>query len=124
MTGRTSHSRRWPTASRAEAATAPRRRSRIPGGAGIRSDETRIELLLLDADTAAYLSARRLHPTQRFTPQRDGPTRVTMTVRGTTELASRILSLGPYVRVVKPRALRDEVAAALTEAGRLYERPS
>ena len=47
-----------------------------------------------------------------------------MTVRGTTELVSWILSLGPYVRVVKPRALRDEVAAALTEAGRLYERPS
>lgn len=34
--------------------------------------ETRVELPLLNADTAAYLSSRRLHPTQRFTKQRDG----------------------------------------------------
>jgi predicted DNA-binding transcriptional regulator YafY len=89
----------------------------------IAGPETRVELLLLNADTAAYLSSRRLHPTQRFTLQRDGTTRLTMTVRGTTELVSWILSLGPYVKVVKPRALRDEVAAALREAGRLYEPP-
>ena len=47
--------------------------------------------------------------------------RLTTTVRGTTELVSGILSLGPYVKVLKPRALRGEVAASLTQAGRLYQ---
>ena len=50
--------------------------------------ETRVELRLLNADTAAYLSSRRLHPTQRFTPCGDGTTRLTMTVRGTMARSS------------------------------------
>jgi predicted DNA-binding transcriptional regulator YafY len=79
--------------------------------------ETRGELLLLNADTAASLSSRRLHPTQRFTPCGDGPTRLTMTVRGRAELVPWILSLGPYVEVRKPRALREEVRQALAQAG-------
>lgn len=83
--------------------------------------ETRVELQLLNADTAAYLSSRRLHPTQRFTPCGDGTTRLTMTVRGTAELVPWILSLGPYVEVRKPRALRDEVRRALVEAAARYE---
>ena len=53
--------------------------------------------------------------------RRDGTTLLTMTVRGTTELVPWILSLGPYVEVLKPRALRDEVAAALRQAGHLYD---
>jgi predicted DNA-binding transcriptional regulator YafY len=78
--------------------------------------EARVELLLRNADTAAYLSSRRLHPTQRFTPRRDGTTLLTMTVRGTTELLPWILSLGPYVEVLKPRALREEVRESLAKA--------
>ncbi len=83
--------------------------------------ETRVELLLRNADTAAYLSARRLHPTQQFTPRRDGTTLLTMTVRGTTELLAWILSLGHYVEVLRPPALREEVRDALTRAAQLYE---
>jgi predicted DNA-binding transcriptional regulator YafY len=84
--------------------------------------ETRVELRLLTADTVAYLSSRRLHPTQRFTKRRDGTALLTMTVRGTTELVPWILSLGPYAEVRTPRALRDEVRASLTQAAQLYER--
>jgi hypothetical protein len=83
--------------------------------------ETRVELLLLNADTAAYLASRRLHPTQRFTKRRDGTTLLTMTLRGTTELVSWILSLGPYVKVVKPRALREEIQSSFLNASSLYE---
>jgi proteasome accessory factor B len=83
--------------------------------------ETQVELRLLNADTVAYLSSRRLHPTQRFTPCRDGTTRLTMTVRGTKELVPWILSLSPYVEVRKPRALRDEVRQALAQAAAQYE---
>jgi hypothetical protein len=43
-----------------------------------------------------------------------------MTVRGTTELLPWILSFSPYMKVLKPRALRDAVAAALSRAANLY----
>jgi predicted DNA-binding transcriptional regulator YafY len=82
--------------------------------------ETQVELLLRNADTAAYLSSRRLHPTQQFTSRRDGTTLLTMTVRGTTELLPWILGLGPYVEVLKPRALREQVQESLTNAIVLY----
>lgn len=81
---------------------------------------TRVELLLLNPETTAFLSARRLHPTQRFTKRRDGTTRLTMTDRGTVELASWVLSLAPHVKVLRPRALRDEVRQCLAEAAALY----
>ena len=86
----------------------------------IEGPETRVQLLLRNPDTAAYLSSRRLHPTQDFTPRRDGTTLLTMTVRGTTELLPWILSLGPYVEVLKPRALREEVQQSLTDAMHVY----
>ena len=82
--------------------------------------ETRVELVLRNADTAAYLSSRRLHRTQQFTARRDGTTLLTMTVRGTTELLPWILSLGPYVEVLKPRALREEVQESLAGALHVY----
>jgi predicted DNA-binding transcriptional regulator YafY len=82
--------------------------------------ETRVELLLRNTDTAAYLSSRRLHRTQQFSPRRGGTTLLTMTVRGTTELLPWILSLGPYVEVLKPRALRDQVQESLANAIVLY----
>jgi predicted DNA-binding transcriptional regulator YafY len=84
--------------------------------------ETRVELRLLNDDTVAYLSSRRLHRTQQFRRRRDGTTVLTMTVRGTTELVPWILGLGPYIEVLHPRALRDEVRQALTRAARLYGR--
>ena len=46
--------------------------------------------------------------------------RPTMTVRGTTELASWILSLGPWVKVVRPPQLREDVGALLANAAALY----
>jgi len=82
--------------------------------------ETSVELLILNPETAAYLSSRRLHPTQQFQARRDGTTLLTMRVRGTTELAAWVLSLGPYVQVLRPKGLRDEVASLLETAARLY----
>jgi predicted DNA-binding transcriptional regulator YafY len=76
--------------------------------------------VLRNADTAAYLSSRRVHPTQQFTSRRDGTTLLTMTVRGTTELLPWLLSLGSYVEVLKPRALREQVQESLTNAIALY----
>jgi len=89
----------------------------------VEGPETQVELLLLSPETTAFLSSRRLHPTQEFRPHRDGTTVLTMRVRGTVELASWILSLTPWVEVLRPRALRDEVARSLRAAARRYARP-
>jgi predicted DNA-binding transcriptional regulator YafY len=81
---------------------------------------TKVELLLL-ANTEAYLHSRMIHPTQKFRRRRDGDTVLTMRVRGTTELRNFILSLGPWVKVLKPAALRKEVAELAGETMALYK---
>jgi proteasome accessory factor B len=82
--------------------------------------ETEVELLICNADTEMYLRSRAIHPTQKFHPRSDGKTTLTMKVRGTTELKNWILGFGPWLKVLKPRHLRDEVAALFTKASRLY----
>jgi len=69
----------------------------------IEAPETLVELLLLNPETAAFLSSRRIHPTQRFRCRRDGATLLTMKVRGPTELASWISSLAPWVTAPRAR---------------------
>jgi predicted DNA-binding transcriptional regulator YafY len=86
----------------------------------IAGPETVVELLLLNKETIAFLSSRRLHPTQRFIPRPDGTTLLTMTVRGTAELSSWIMSQSPWVKVMWPAALRNEVACRLREGAQLY----
>ena len=81
--------------------------------------ETDVELLLL-ANTEAYLRSRLIHSTQRFRRRRNGQTVLTMRVRGTIELRNFILSLGPWVKVLKPPALRKEVSELAGEMAALY----
>jgi predicted DNA-binding transcriptional regulator YafY len=85
--------------------------------------ETEVELLLL-ADTEAYLRPRMIHPTQKVYRRRDGKTVLTMRVRGTTELRNFILSLGPWVKVLKPPALRKEIAELTDRTASLYRSSS
>src|SRR5208283_3956804 len=80
--------------------------------------ETDVELLLL-ANTEAYLRSRLIHSTQRFRRRRNGQTVLTMRVRGTIELRNFILSLGPWVKVLKPPALRKEVSELAGEMAAL-----
>ena len=86
----------------------------------IEGAETRVELRLLSPETAAYVASRRLHPTQRLIHRRDGTAVLTMVVRGTEELKAWILSLSPYVEVIRPRELREAVGRQLAEAARLH----
>ncbi|SRR5579875_892938 len=81
--------------------------------------ETKVELLLLE-NTEAYLRHRMIHPTQKFHRRRDGKTVLTMRVRGTTELRNFILSLGPWVKVLGPASLRDELADLTGQMADLY----
>lgn len=85
---------------------------------------TYVELLLLNAETASLLASRRISSTQKFRRRRDGTTVLSMTVKGTAELASWILSLSPFVKVLRPASLRDEIAERVRETMRLYERSS
>jgi proteasome accessory factor B len=87
----------------------------------IEGDETRVELLLMDPETAALLRARRLGLAERFQPRSDGTTLLTMRVRGIDELANWVLGFGPHVKVLRPAALRERVVRDLRAASELYE---
>jgi|SRR5579885_33593 len=78
-----------------------------------------VELLVKNRETETYLRARSLHPSQRFIKRR-GKTVLAMKVRGTTELRNWILGFGPWLEVLKPAALRQEVSALLSRAARNY----
>jgi predicted DNA-binding transcriptional regulator YafY len=82
--------------------------------------ETKVELKIHSGQTAAYVRSRTIHPSQRFAHRRDGTTIMTMTVKGTTELANWITSMGPWIEVLKPAALRKEIAQRHARAARLY----
>jgi predicted DNA-binding transcriptional regulator YafY len=82
--------------------------------------ETKVELKIHSEQTEAYVRSRTIHRSQRFAHRRDGTTILTMTVKGTTELANWIMSMGPWVEVLKPAALRKEIAQRHAKAARLY----
>lgn len=88
------------------------------GAFGIIVEEkpTEVEILIHNAETEAYLRARNIHPTQKFIKRRDVATVLTMTVRGTTELQNWIFGFGPWLEVLKPHALREQVASLLRAA--------
>jgi predicted DNA-binding transcriptional regulator YafY len=81
---------------------------------------TNVELHVLNPETVTYLKSRRLHRTQRFVDRRDGTAILSMTVRGTEELRNWILGIGPWIEVLKPKELREEVARLHAEAAGLY----
>ena len=79
-----------------------------------------VRIALANEKTDAFLRSRRIHPTQKFTRGPDGRTHLTMTVRGTHELVNWLLSTSPWVEVLEPAELRDEVAARLRESAAVY----
>ncbi len=86
----------------------------------VEGPETRVELKIHSEQTEAYVRSRTIHRSQRFSRRRDGTTIMTMTVRGTTELANWIMSMGPWIEVLKPASLRKEIAHRHARASRLY----
>jgi predicted DNA-binding transcriptional regulator YafY len=86
----------------------------------VEGPETVVELKIHSEQTEAYVRSRTIHRSQRFSRRRDGTTIMTMTVRGTTELANWIMSMGPWIEVLKPAALRKEIAERHATAARLY----
>ena len=83
-------------------------------------EKTPVELLIRNAQTLAYLKPRRLHPTQKLEERGDGTAILRMTVRGTEELATWVMSMAPWVEVLKPETLRARVKEMLSEGLALY----
>jgi|SRR5579884_2642143 predicted DNA-binding transcriptional regulator YafY len=89
-------------------------------GIMVEEEPTEVEILIHNRETESYLRARNIHPSQRFRRGRDGRTVLAMSVRGTTELRNWILGFGPWLEVLKPQKLRNEIAALLRESARNY----
>ena len=86
----------------------------------VEGPETSVELKIHSSQTESYVRSRTIHRTQRFIRRRDGTTIMTMTVRGTVELANWIMSMGPWIEVLKPASLRKDIAQRHAMAARLY----
>lgn len=86
----------------------------------VEGPETEVELAVLNEQTEAYLGKRTLHPSQRSERGEDGRLRIVMRVRGTVELANWVMSLTPWVEVLRPLELREEIRSRLAEASARY----
>ncbi|MEW6268830.1 MAG: WYL domain-containing protein [Thermodesulfobacteriota bacterium] len=84
---------------------------------------TEVELAILNQQTESYLTKRTVHPSQHFERGEDGRLRLTMKVRGVVELTNWVMSLTPWVEVLRPQELREEIAARLREASSRYGAP-
>ena len=98
----------------------------------IEGEETEVVLEIQTKETDTRLRERTNHPTQEFLPPLAGTkpdadnyrkARLRMRVRGTTELAMWILGFEPWLKVLEPAELREEVAQKLRDTAKLYETP-
>jgi len=79
-----------------------------------------VELEILSPETLAYLAPRRFHRTQKLERHGDRAT-LTMKVKGLAELAPWVMSMAPWVRVVRPKELETEVRSMLAGGLALYK---
>ncbi len=82
--------------------------------------KVRVELALQNEATESYLRARRIHDTQRFFQGTDGRTHLELTVRGTHELMNWLMATSPWVEVLSPAELREEIAERLRRSAATY----
>jgi len=85
-----------------------------------REREVEVSLLVRGENAVRLVRSRRLHPSQRFIRQQGAAAVLSMRVACTDELKRWILSFGPDVEVIAPRALRDAVCRAHEEAAAVY----
>lgn len=81
---------------------------------------TKVVLLLRNATTVELLRPRSIHPTAKYEMRPDGSAIVRMTVNGTAELVNWVLSHSPWVEILEPASLREEIAKRARETARLY----
>lgn len=70
---------------------------------------------------AQNVSSRRWHPSQKTTQLESGGVELAFMLEIGVELLGWIMSYGPFVRVLQPSSLREQVAGQLREALHHYE---
>ncbi len=86
------------------------------GSFGIMTGPRTEVVIKFDAKVADYVRERRFHPTQEIEELPDGSIVFRMTVNGTTEVISWVLSFGGKAEVVEPAELRAKVRESVEEA--------
>jgi proteasome accessory factor B len=79
--------------------------------------------LLFAAETAGYVRERNWHESQTLAEEPDGSVRLTLEVAPSFDLKSWIKGFLPHVKVMRPAALRDEIARELEEARKAFPAP-
>jgi predicted DNA-binding transcriptional regulator YafY len=74
------------------------------------------------ADQVPYAREREWHPKQRIRELRNGRVELTFRAGGAFEIARWILGWGDAAEVVRPPALRKDIASMLRSAARTYRR--
>jgi predicted DNA-binding transcriptional regulator YafY len=72
------------------------------------------------ADQAPYVREREWHPTQRFRALPDGRLEMSFRAGGEFEIVRWVLGWGAAAELVRPLALRREIASLLDGAARSY----
>ncbi len=83
---------------------------------GISGGEAQTVELLFRPSMASYIRERTWHESQRLQDDADGSVRLTMEVALGFELKAWVKGFLPDVQVVRPAALREEIARELAEA--------
>jgi len=71
---------------------------------------------------ALYVPEREWHPTQRLRDLADGRVELTLRAGGMFEILRWVLSWGDAAEVVRPAALRREIASMFRRAATIYRR--
>ncbi len=95
----------------------------VQGAFGIVSGDTETIVVLksLSAESDLRLRARTVHPSQKLSVGRDGRTLLRLRVKGTAELTNWIMAMSPYIKVLEPKALREEIRARIRDTARIYK---
>jgi predicted DNA-binding transcriptional regulator YafY len=75
------------------------------------------------ADQAPYVREREWHPTQTIRALPDGRVELRFRAGGTFEIMRWVLGWGDAAEVVRPLALRRQIAAVLRAAAKAYGKP-
>jgi len=90
------------------------------GAFGITGGEPQTVEVLVAPSMAAYIRERVWHESQELEDREDGAVLLRMSVAPGFELKSWIKGFLPHVQVLKPAALRDEIAADLDQARKSF----
>jgi len=89
---------------------------------GVTWEKPMTVVVRFSADQAPYVRERQWHPTQRLRELADGRVELTFRAGGMFEIMRWVLSWGDAAEVVRPPALRQEIASTLRSAAAVYRR--